>query len=345
MLIPRCKITFQKENGNEYVIDFVTEIEIEESFEHLTDTFKLTFPRALNFKGQNLFNGSSPVFERGDQVKVELGYFPKMRTVFTGWIAEIGANIPVEIKCEDDMFLLKNTRVSYPDKANINYSYVSKKNGKRLKHPKVISPQITLRQLLYNILPDDIDFECLDVNLGMFRASNVSVAKILEELNEKYGLYTRFRDRKLYVGFQSNAGDTVIEEFEFERNIINSDDLQFQRKEDISIKVVVVSIDLNNVKTEVEVGDSDGAQRTFHMYNATEASMREYANLKLTEVKYTGYTGTFETFGEPYVRPGDIAKLVSKKLPERNGLYIIPSVKRNFGMNGYKSTIQIGEVQ
>lgn len=345
MLVPRCKITFIKESGDQYIIDFITDIEIEESFEHLTDTFKLTFPRALNFKGQPLFHGANPIFERGDQVEVQLGYFPNMRVVFTGWVSEISAKIPVEIKCEDDMFLLKNTKVSYPDKSKINYSYTSKKKGKQLKRPKVISQQVTLKQLLDFILPNDIEFECLDVNLGMFRASNVSVARILEELTQKYGFYTRFRDRKLYVGFQSNAADTVIGEFEFENNIIDDSDLEFQRKEDVNIKVVVNSIDTNNVKTTVEVGDADGAVRTYHLYNSTKADMETYANLQLKKAKYTGYRGSFETFGEPYMRPGDVVKLKSKKFPERDGTYIVPTVKRKFGVDGYRQTIQVGYEQ
>ncbi len=341
MLIPRCKITFTKENGDSYTLDFVTEIEIEESFLCLTNTFKLSFPRAINFEGQNLFSGTDPVFQRGDQVSVELGYFPQSRVVFTGWVASISAKIPVEIMCEDDMFLLKNSIVSYPDAANINRVYTSKKNGKRSKRSKLISPQITLKQLLDNILPDDIEYEALDINLGMFRATKVSVAKILETLCDKYGLYSTFKDRILTVGFQSNASSTNIVPFQFEYNIIDDSNLEYQRQEDMSIKVVVISIDLNDVKTEIEVGDSDGAQRTYHMYNATAAAMREFANARLTEVKFTGYVGSFTTFGEPYVRPGDVAKLTSTKLPERDGNYIIASVKRNFGINGYRQEIEL----
>jgi len=77
------------------------------------------------------------------------------------------------------------------------------------------------------------------------------------------------------------------------------------------------------------------------MYNATAAGMREFANARLTEVKFTGYVGSFTTFGEPYVRPGDVAKLTSTKLPERDGNYIIASVKRNFGINGYRQEIEL----
>ena len=121
MLSPRCKITFTKDNGDSYVFDFATEFETEESYENLTDTFKLSFPRALNLKGVPLFTGNNAVFQRGDRIKVEAGYFPQIRTIFEGWVASVGAKIPVEIVCEDDMFLLKNTRINFPDKSLINY--------------------------------------------------------------------------------------------------------------------------------------------------------------------------------------------------------------------------------
>lgn len=346
MLIPVCKITFIKQNGDSYTLDFVTQIEIEESFLCLTNTFKITFPRALDFQGQNLFHGSTPVFQRGDQVKVELGYFPKLRPIFIGWVANISAKIPIEITCEDDMFLLKNQVVSYPDAANINVVHISKKNGTPSKRTKVISPQITLKQLLDHILPADVEYEAIDFNLGMFRATKVSAAKVLEVLKDKYGLYATFDlDRKLIVGFQSNAASTNVVEFQFEYNIIDDSNLEYQRSEDVSMKVVVISIDLSDVKTEIEVGDPDGAQRTYHMFNAKEADMREFANKMLNEVKYTGYVGTFTTFGEPYVRPGDVAKLTSTKLPERNGNYIISSVKRTFGISGYRQEIELNSIE
>lgn len=341
------QITFTKKDGSQYIFPFVTECEIEESYENLTDTFKISMPRNLKIKDKALFNGTSPIFERGDQVKVELGYFPTLRTVFTGWVSDIGAKIPVEITCEDDMWLLKNTNVTYPSKELLNITYVSKKNGKPLKRPKVISPNITLKQLLDNILPADIEYAepLLDVTLGQFRISNASVSMVLAELKSKYGLFSYFRNGLLYVGLASNASDTAIQEFEFENNIIDDSDLQYQLAKDISVKVVAKLMGSNNTFEEVTVGDLDGAQRDVFLYwdgVSTKPDIKQFAQMKLDEAKYDGYTGSFETFGEPYVRHGDIARLTSKKLPERNGDYLIVSVKRTFGMGGYRQIVELG---
>ena len=350
MLRLYTKITFTKANRDTYEFPFVTECQTEESYENLTDTFKITMPRNIKMDGKVLFNGANPIFERGDRVKVELGYFPTLRTVFEGWVTDIGAKIPLEITCEDDMWLLKNTNVTYPSKELLNVTYTSKKNGTPQTRAKQISTNITLKQLLDNILPADIEYAepLLDVNLGQFRITNASVSMVLDELRKEYGLYSYFRDGLLYVGLPSNASDTVTQEFEFERTIIDDSELQYQLSKDISVKVVAKLIGLNNTFEEVTVGDTDGSQRTFHLYwdgvTLPKPNLKEFAQLKLDESKYDGYRGSFETFGEPYVRHGDIVKLTSKKLPERDGNYLVTSVKRTFGMGGYRQVIEVGAV-
>lgn len=334
MLRLQSKITFTKSDGREFYFDFCHLVETEESWENYTKTAKITVPRKVKDKGKNLFEGNDAIFKRGDKIKIELGYFPKLRTVFTGYISKVGSTIPCEIQCEDEMFLLKNTRCTYPRKRGL---VTTGKNGHALKKPKVISAAITLNDLLGNILPDEVQYECLDVNLGSFRATDASVSAILDALKSDYGLFSYFRDGKLYVGFPSNAARSNTENFTFEETIINENELEWQQAEDINIKVKAISMQPDNTKKEVEVGDSDGAQRTCYTYNATTAGLKEFANLKLGEIKYTGFVGDLETFGEPFVRQGDIAHITSKKLPERDGNYLIKDVKRKFGVDiGYR---------
>lgn len=359
MLRPICKITFTKaDSGDEYVFPFINSFNTKESYENLTDTFKITMPMNVNLDGKPIFNGTNPVFERGDYVLVEAGYYPTLRTIFKGYISKVGAKVPVEIECEDDMFLLKNTNVTYPTKRNIQYYSITKKGhiGKALKKPRIITEDITLRDLLDHILPDNWKFGLhddyytnIESNLGKFVVTNASVTKVLEELRSKYGIYSYFRDHTLYVGLPSNAADTNTEEFFFEKlqnGIVDADDLEWQYAKDISLKVVAKLMGANNTFEEVTVGDTDGAQRSFFMYWSgvgTKPDLRAFATLKLEEAKYDGYRGSFVTMGEPYVRHGDIARLKSKKFPERDGDYLIVSVERIFSVDqGYKQVIEIG---
>ncbi len=308
MLRLNSYITFTKADGREFYFDFVNKVDQDESWDDATKTAKITVPRKIDWQGQNLFVGENAILKRGDRVKIEIGYFPNLRNVFEGYISKVGSNIPVVVQCEDMMFTLKNTNVT-----------------KTLKAP-------TLRQLLTAILPAGTPFDCIDVTLGDFRMTNASVTQILQELKTGYGLYYNIRNGSLYVGFASRAEISRTENFAFEETIINENDLEWQNADDISLKVKAISMNKDNTKTEVEVGDADGAQRTFYQYNATEAALKTFATLKLEETKYTGYVGNVETFGEPFVQQGDIAALQSKKLPERDGNYLIRDVRRNFGV-------------
>lgn len=321
MLRPIVKITFTKEDGSFYEFDFVNSVEINSSYENFTDTAKIVLPRKLSFEGKDLFSGANALFKRGDQVKIELGYYPNLVTRFDGYISYVNGSLPVEIECEDKMFLLKQTTVS-------KYAVAS----------------TSLKDLLTAVLPSNIEFNALDVQLGSFRISNATVSKILDTLKSDYGFYSYFVNGVLHVGFPSNASDTVTEEFLFEKTIIDDSELKYQLKDEMFIKVVAISMQSDNSKKEVTVGDSDGSQRTFYTYNDTDSALNEFANLKLNEIKYTGYTGSFLTFGEPFVRHGDVAKLSSTKLPERDGNYEIVGVTTTFGMDGYRQNIQLGTI-
>lgn len=342
MLRLNSKITFTSKTTNQEIIfDFVNDVEIETSYENLTDTAKIKLPRKLNFNGKPIVVGLDSLFKRGDKVKIELGYFPNLRTVFNGYITKIATNAPLEISCEDSMFILKQTIVTYPKK----YSLVTQgKSGKHLKKAKVISSKITLQDLLDNIIPDEIEYKCLiDSNIGSFRASNVSVAKVLDTLKNDYGFYSYFVDGVLQVGLASDSSDTNEAEFDFEENIISDTSLEYQRKDDVRLRVKAISINSSdNSRITLDVGDDDGVQKTVYTQNTSESDLKKFADLKLEELKYEGYKGKFETFGEPYVRHGDIAKLVSKKYPEKNGTYQIVSITRNFGVDGYRQNIEIG---
>lgn len=321
MYRPICHITFTKENGDKYEFDFCNSIEVKSSYKNFTDTAKIVLPRKLSFEGKQLFTGASAIFKRGDEVKIEVGYFPNKETIFEGYISYVSGSLPVEIECEDKMFLLKQTTVS-----------------------KYSKESVSLNDLLVEILPDDIDFECLDVHLGSFRISNTTVSKILDTLKGDYGFYSYFVNGVLHVGLPSDSSDTITAEFGFEENIIDSDDLKYQSKDELFIKVVAISMQSDNTKKEVTVGDPEGSQRTYYTYNASESALKEFANLKLNEVKYTGYTGSFEAFLEPKVRHGDAAKLTSKKLPERDGSYEVVSVTTKLDIYGGRQIIEIGTI-
>ncbi|MCD6017284.1 MAG: hypothetical protein K0S53_405 [Bacteroidetes bacterium] len=348
MLRLYSKITFTKydlktkKEGDIIIFNFVNNIEVETSYEDLTDTASITIPRKLNFDGKPIATQIDSIFKRGDKVKIEMGYFPELRTVFEGFISTVSINAPIQIECEDQMFLLKQKPILYP----LRYGSITKgKRGGTLKHPKIIPTKIKLKDFLNDVLLDGtgIDFKCLlDVEINVKRF-NSSAAKVLDTLKSEYGFYSYFVDGVLNVGLASDTSDTNTVDFEFEHNIIDDSSLKYQRETDIRLRVKAESIDSKtNARKVVEVGDDDGALKDFKIQNATEAELKTFADLKLKEFKYEGYTGRFTTFGEDYIRHGDAANLVSKRYPEKNGVYQCKSVKRIFGMNGYRQIIELG---
>lgn len=330
MLRPRIKITFTKADNSTNTFTFQKGFETRESYEDLTDTCTIVLPRkAFSMEGKEIFSGANPIFKRGDKVKIEGGYFPNVTTLFEGYIRSVNTNIPIEIECEDGMFLLKQYTFNIP--ATVPLLTTSKAGNfvKRTKVDTTTINSITIKQLLDIIIPDAIEYELLDnINLGKFRATNATPAMILEKIKEVYGLYSYFVGTKLYVGFANNALNTTEAEFVMEEVVINSNELMYRQAEEISIKVRCTSMNDKNEKTSVEVGDESGEQRDYHYYNVSESVLKEMATKILNEERYTGFFGTMETFLEPYLRPGDRAKLVSRALPERNGTYLIKAVHR-----------------
>lgn len=358
MLRLASKITITKTvSGDVYVFKFVNDFKSVESYDNLTDTCEVTLPSKLSFAGKDLFSGDNPVFERDDQIKIELGYFPNTRTIFEGWISVVTAKTPMVIKCQDAMYLLKNNRITFPSKRTIQTNYICKsgKLGRRLKKPKVIIDKgYTLDEMLNIILPDDIDYECDNVFLGKTAYTDCSVSRILEDLRSNLGLYSYFKKELspkglplLHVGLPTNAADTNTIKFIFEEWIIDDSNLEWQKAEDIQLKVVVKLIGDNNTIEEYTAGDVDGAQRTIPVYwngEGTKPDLKFIAENELKSKRYDGFRGSFKTFGEPYVRAGDVVQLVSRVLPERNGNYTVGKVEREFGAeceDGYAQEIHL----
>lgn len=349
MLRPRPYITIASDTATTQ-FKFVHRFEISKSYEQLTDTAHVILPRKVTQAGQNLFAGPSALFKRGDRITIEAGYYPNRETLFEGFIKYVSTNIPVQLECEDYMFLFKQFTITYPKTVQVRK--LSKK-GKPLKHPKIVSENITLKQLMdwifeegnFNDLLDEVTYEIVDnIKLGQFRATNATPAQVFEKLKDNYGLNTYMIGKKLYVGFANNAARTKTRSFKLEEVGINTNELDYQRAEDVRIKVKCIGMMPDNTKVEAEAGDDDGETRTYHFYNVSDQMMLQKMALERVNAnKYTGYRGTFETFGEPNLTHGDIAELTSKIFPEKDGSYLVKAVKYVLGVeDGYRQFLELG---
>lgn len=254
----------------------------------------------------------------GDAVKITAGYDGDYMNEFEGYVSEILPKTPVEIRCEDEMWKMKQETTSGSWKS------------------------ISLENLLKNIFPK-ATIECPVITLSPFRiGENTTKAYVLQKLKDEYLLTAYFRDKKLFVGLpyvEKNIGEVV---YHFQKNAIASD-LIYQRKEDKKIKVKAVSVLPNNTRFEKEYGDKDGDTVTLHFYNKTATELDVLAKQQIERMKYDGYRGKFRSWGAyPFADHSMTAWLEDDNYPEREQGVLIDLVETNYGPNGYYREITPG---
>jgi hypothetical protein len=297
----------------QYTFTFVVETEVESGFELLADTATLTLPRRLQFKGKAIAQGES-LFRRGDPGRVKHGYDRRLDTIFEGYLSRIFPGVPLRFEAQDAMWLLKQRAVTQSYK------------------------QVSLQQVLGDICP--IPFLADDVELGQFRISNATVAQVLDELRQRYGLYAYIRQGSLIAGlpYQGDPGDPLM--FDFEQNIID-DELEYLRADSIAIKVRAISMQPENSKITVELGDDEGDLRTLYFYNLNQEQLLEAAQRTMDRLKVEGYRGSFTTFGQPHVRHGNLVHINDPQYPDRRGTYFVKKVITRCGLSGYRQHIYL----
>jgi hypothetical protein len=321
-----------------YDFDFVNEVEIASNYEDLTDTCRITIPRNIKLDGKDLVIGENSALKIGDKVTVQLGYDENFKSAFIGYITDLSLNLPLVITCEDSMYLLKKKTL---DKT---YSYKS----------------VSLSTLLKDIMPSNITYKANfeQKNLGELRiASTETVATVLEFLRKEFKVYSYFIDEVLniFIGGEFKVQNRIDHTFKFEDNIIDND-LKYQKDGDLKIKIkATANYDETNDKGKRVTKKrnawypsefAEGSVKQFNYYgNLSDSELKKRAEDEYKNFAYEGYTGTFTTFGAPFVKPTDGVKLQSDKLPERNGgLYLVKKVTRNFGVNGYRQKIELGTI-
>lgn len=320
----------------DYVFDFVNNVEIVSTWENITDTCTITVPRKLRMKKDGVVTdaitaGSDALWRRNDPVKVYLGYDDDNDLRFDGVLTRVSPKLPLQFACEDKMFLLKQQIISKYSKSSVS-----------------------LPQMLRDILPinpetgKQYEFEAEDIGLGKFVIEKCTIVEVFDYLKKTpFGLSSFFQDGKLYVGFaykissiQDIATDE-LEQFEFQRNIIDDSNLDYIRDDDVKLKVRVVNRNAANQITEYEYGDVNGELRTIQVYNLVRTDIDKIGNEALEKYKYEGFRGSFTTFLQPMVRHGQAIELIDPLIPDRSGTYLVRRVVTTFGMGGGRQEITL----
>lgn len=314
-----CKIVFHKnERRNDIIMNRVTEIEYESSWKEMTDRGSLTLPRNVRYFDK--YNVRE-VFRKGDQVTIYFGYDGNNPKEFEGYISEVSADIPIVIKFEDEMF---NVR-----KIPVNYS----------------SANVGLLELLKTSIPGYTIDALEGVQLGAVRLAKTAVGAVLEKLQSDWGLYTYMRGKTVVCGkYYADESEFPAVNFNLERNCVSTS-LNYKKKEDVSLKIKVVSTLANGTKVEVDnIGDKDGNERQLTFYNIeVKAELERLGVLEYQKFKVDKFEGSFTAFGIPSVRHGLKVILKSNLYDDRNGTYYIEKVVKKFTPQGIRQEITLGD--
>lgn len=379
-----------------YTMDFVNEITIKTSWYNTTNTAKVIMPKNVYvqtpngnkaWESTNIYAGSDvpPIFLRGDKIKIELGYYyenasgnmvTETNNEFEGFISKVNPKIPMEIDCEDNMWLLKQALC--PNKVFPNF----KSTDSAVPSTQYNTTQI-IRYLLDNAIPNpgnpylkDVilptiknfnvvdgvgESEMVTTNVGDFRTQNETIAQVLNRLRKDYKLECFFRGNDLIVSgivyypndYLSN-GVITSASYDFEQNIIQND-MTYSRSDDLRLGIKAYSVNkvtlgtvnsAGKFKTKQErleafVGDADGELRTQFFWNVKDtATLKSLAEQRLNKLKFEGWKGKFTSFGLPFVREGQAISLSSRITPEMNGTYLVKGVEVTFGQNGFRRIIE-----
>lgn len=293
----------------------VVEVGIQSSWDFFTDTCTITIPRKLAWKDKPIATTANALFKRGQRISVSLGYGSTTKR-FSGYVHQIKAGIPTMIECQDDFWLLKQN--------TITESFEN----------------ISLKELLSAVLPNGVPYQAPDVGLGQFRITRATPAQILDELKKDYYIKSWMRNGTLYCGFAyvpELQSEYVIR---MNRNVVENN-LEYFVKDDIRIKLTMISIQSDNTRVEYEAGDSQGEQRTLYYYDKSLSDLKLLADAEIERLRYDGYRGSLTIFGEPFFQHGDILNLKDESYPERDGRYFVKSVETSFGQSGFRQTLEL----
>jgi hypothetical protein len=317
-----CRIEIEQQGDDRaqtLYFNFVNKVTVTRSYDKQTQTASVTLPRNVNYNKKNIYEGENALMRRGDKIKITAAYFPNETVIFQGYISKINNNVPIELLCEDEMFLLKQAIAP-------NLSY------------KTVNLRTFIAKMLENT---STPFKAINAELGQIRLQEASIGKVLQVLRDQYGLFSFFVDGVLRVGLAFYPADAKQAVFLFELMVKDGMNLTYLKKDDVKVQVKGILIK-NNDREEFIYGDTTGDIRTVFQYGGTKADLDVKCNSFLEQANYTGYYGSFKTFLEPLVVPGDYAIVDSWKYPERKGKYLIKSVTTEVSTtDGGKQTIEL----
>ena len=311
------------EGDKTWLFNAVADCNIVEDVSTLTDTCEIQLPKKIKWQEAVAKNGKPPI-KRGDKITIKLGYDGDLQTRFTGFIRSVDAKVPITIKCEDGMFVLKSHKVK----------------------PKAFKNASLHEIVSYLLEGTSIKFQLMDkdIKVGNWRLTKTHASEELQELKEKMMLSSYFRringESILYIGLAYPLDNRKKVKFIHGKNIID-ENFEYRDKDDIRVRCEAQSFNAKNKKVTYEYGDKDGDVIKIRMDGLTENELKKYAIEAVERYKQSGFKGSFETFGQPEVSKCDMVEIHASD--GNSGVYLVKKLEIEFGTNGYRQKIELGQ--
>lgn len=306
-----------------FVFHSFNDVEITKSVEEMADSAIIKLPTKFKVKQDNSQQYTEEAIKAGDKVKITLGYSKRYSGVeFVGFVKKVSPKIPLEIHCEDAMWLLRRN--------NITKSW----------------NKTTMKEILKEVVkgtPVQLADNIPDVPLDKWIIKNASGAQVLESFRKDLLMSVYITDDgKLYCGLEqlNNIGQSVV--YDLNYNLV-ANDLEFKTKDERKIKIKYTYIGKDNKRKSIEEGDEEGECRTYHTsVISDESKLRQMAKAEIEKLRYDGFDGEVTSFLIPYATRGMKAIIKDKEHPNREGSYFIKKVVTSFGMSGARRKVTIG---
>lgn len=310
----------------EFTFSAVHGVEIVKSVEELSDTAVIKLPTRFKIRQNGKQKYTEEAIKVGDPVSITLGYDGIYEGVeFVGFVKKISPKVPIEIHCEDAMWLLR--------RKNINKTWETTSLKEIVKEVIKDTP-LQLSRFMDN----------QDVPLDKWIIRNANGAQVLESLRKDLAQTVFIDDEgKLYVGLQqlTNIGETVVYDLNF--NLVENN-LEFMSKDERRIKVKYNYMNpATNKKESIEIGDADGEVREFTTSVVSDRKQLEaLAYTQLEKLKYDGFDGDIVSFLVPFATRGMKAKLIDEDHTNREGNYFIKKVVTTYDTGGARRKVTLG---
>jgi hypothetical protein len=284
--------------------------------------------------------------------------------MFEGLLSSVQPKYPFTLECEDWTWLLKQMPTPAKQWGNMTLGDIV---------TSIIAdsqdlPIISRYKGFINLSVSDFSTTDLKFNVNNFITIRGNLGELLARIKSQYRVDSYFRGQQLRIGLLHYQPDDVTKPypvFTFQKNILDNDKLQWRRRDDTVMSMIVKSNYLTektgttldghattkHASTEVLVYSNFdghfekvvkekgkdfptkylheiGTRFTFNIYDAITDTDKLFVigKAQLEKYYYNGFKGSFTTFGIPYIKHGDTIQIVDNALPERTGLYKVKSV-------------------